>query len=106
MKKDSTSAYKKRFSERLRAVRLMADHKDAKSLATALGIDENRYSAYERGDRCPPLWLIERIKEITGCSIDFLIAGENPDPASNGPRNSPPPDNIAEWTGPDRRKAG
>lgn len=44
-------------------------------LARALGISEARYFRYERGELQPPLDVLAAIRELTGISLDWLIAG-------------------------------
>jgi transcriptional regulator with XRE-family HTH domain len=46
--------------------------------AVMLGIGgdrpEERYGLYENGKREPPLWILKAIREVTGYSLDDLIA--------------------------------
>jgi len=52
---------RKEFARRLRELRITRGYKTARSLATALAIDENRYTRYERAEVEPDIGLIQRI---------------------------------------------
>jgi transcriptional regulator with XRE-family HTH domain len=54
---------RRQFARRLREFRIDRGFKTARSLARALGIDENRYTRYERAEVEPDLVLIQRICE-------------------------------------------
>lgn len=56
-------AARRQFARRLREFRIARGFKTARSLARALGIDENRYTRYERAEVEPDLVLIQRICE-------------------------------------------
>jgi transcriptional regulator with XRE-family HTH domain len=56
-------AVRRQFARRLREFRIARGFKTARSLAGALGIDENRYTRYERAEVEPDLALIQRICE-------------------------------------------
>lgn len=58
------SAARLEFARRLRDLRVPKGFRTARSLAKALGIDENRYTRYERAEVEPDLGLIRRI-----CSV-------------------------------------
>lgn len=51
----------------------------AADMAALIGIAAERYRTYERGFRDPPLWVIAKVKQLTGASLDVLIAGVRPD---------------------------
>lgn len=45
------------------------------AMSRLLGVEQERYRTYERGQREPPLWILLRIKHLTGFSIDTLLTG-------------------------------
>lgn len=62
------------FARRLRELRVPRGFRTARSLARALGIDENRYTRYERAEVEPDLALLLRICEVlTVTPNDLLI---------------------------------
>lgn len=70
-------------ARRLRAVRYaygarlgVRDYSIA-AFSTALGIKRERYSRYERGELGAPMEVLIRIRNLTGVSLDMLIAGQN-----------------------------
>jgi transcriptional regulator with XRE-family HTH domain len=71
----------KNFGKRLAAVRLAygaATGSPALSrmiYADLLDIECERYRRYERGETNPPIFLLQRIRELTGISLDYLISG-------------------------------
>jgi transcriptional regulator with XRE-family HTH domain len=89
------------FAQRLRALRVPRGFHTARSLARALGIDENRYTRYERAEVEPDLSMIRRICEILRVTPDALLgdgrqsASDSASPARQAPpdgtRSSPPP---------------
>jgi transcriptional regulator with XRE-family HTH domain len=46
--------------------------------ARYLGIEPERYRQYERGNSEPPLWVLIKIKHLSGWSLDMMICGELP----------------------------
>lgn len=44
-------------------------------MARVLGVVEERYRTWERGLREPPLWILLKLKHLTGYSIDTLLTG-------------------------------
>ena len=78
------------FADRLRQLRASYSRRVGQRLnqtqfAALLGIKIDRYSAYERGDREPPLDVLARLKQVTGVSLDEMIAGQPTGPASVNP---------------------
>ncbi|MEO0671329.1 MAG: helix-turn-helix transcriptional regulator [Pseudomonadota bacterium] len=61
MTEKTTSPVRKRFAEQLKHFRKEAGFKRARAFAQALGIDENRYTRYERAEVEPSLTLIMQI---------------------------------------------
>lgn len=72
MAKEPTNA-RSRFAQRLRAVRIPRGYKTARSFAHALGIDENRYTRYERAEVEPDLQLLMRICELLRATPNDLL---------------------------------
>lgn len=61
------------FAQRLRELRVPRGYRTARSLARALGIDENRYTRYERAEVEPDLALIRRMCQVLGISPTELL---------------------------------
>ena len=72
------------FAERLRALRIPRGFRTARSFAKALGIDENRYTRYERAEVEPDLGLIRRICEILHVSPADLLQTPHAKPMPDG----------------------
>ena len=53
-----------------------------KELAAKIGIQRAQLNKYESGINAPPLEKIARIAVIFGVSVDYLVTGHQPDPAS------------------------
>lgn len=68
-----TEAVRERFARQLRALRIPRGFKTARSFALALGIDENRYTRYERAEVEPDLSLIQRICETLRVTPNDLL---------------------------------
>ena len=47
---DGTPQVRRNFARRLRELRVLSGYKTARSLARTIGIDENRYTRYERAE--------------------------------------------------------
>ena len=62
------------FARRLRELRVPRGFRTARSLARALGIDENRYTRYERAEVEPDLSLLVRICEVLGIAPNDMLA--------------------------------
>lgn len=63
------------FGRRLSAARLTAGFEVAADCARTMGIDVNRYRTYERGERVPPLDVLELIRQNLNVSLDWLLLG-------------------------------
>lgn len=48
----------------------------AKMLGMTDGNPGERYRHYEAARSQPPIWVLKAIREVTGYSLDYLIAGE------------------------------
>ena len=62
------------WAERLKMARQMTGL-SAADFAKRLGIEAERYRKYERGEREAPYAVICRIADLTGMTLDALIAG-------------------------------
>ncbi|MFZ4808148.1 MAG: helix-turn-helix domain-containing protein [Hyphomicrobiaceae bacterium] len=71
------------FARRLRELRVPRGYRTARSLARALGIDENRYTRYERAEVEPDLALLIRICEALSVTPNDLL-GDAMSHRSNG----------------------
>jgi len=73
------------FARRLRELRIPRGFKTARRLAIALGIDENRYTRYERAEVEPDLSMLMRICDTLEISPNELFgASGNSQPAPMG----------------------
>jgi transcriptional regulator with XRE-family HTH domain len=61
------------FANRLRIMRKERGFKTAKSFAEALGVDQNTYTRYERGEVEPNIGLLERIWDLLQLPSNGLI---------------------------------
>lgn len=81
---DTGSSARSGFAERLAATRRGFGQRTARpgltaqDFAAVLGLEPERYRKYERGEREPPLWVLQRITQITGVSLDHLVGGRPP----------------------------
>jgi transcriptional regulator with XRE-family HTH domain len=66
------------FAARLRQLRAESGFPTARQLATALVIEENRYTRYERAEVEPSLTLIRRICETLRVSPNELLGYSHP----------------------------
>lgn len=55
-----------------------------KDFATILSIEAQTYRRYEIGDTEPNIASLTRIHEVTGVSLDYLVAGAIADVAASG----------------------
>jgi transcriptional regulator with XRE-family HTH domain len=78
---DAASAVTQAFARRLAVVRQSYGQRtgrpmlDMQTFAAELGVSAERYRKYERGEREPPLWLLVKVSDLTGFSLDFMIRG-------------------------------
>ena len=76
------SKVKLAFAARLRALRMSLPPPEGQkemtqaAFAAMLGIADETYRRYERGETEPPLAVLARIRDITGASLNALVAGE------------------------------
>ncbi|MEM7775611.1 MAG: helix-turn-helix transcriptional regulator [Pseudomonadota bacterium] len=61
------------FGQRLRDARKSAGYRTAQAFATEIGLDQNRYTRYERGEVEPNLFVLRKIVEHTNASADWLL---------------------------------
>jgi transcriptional regulator with XRE-family HTH domain len=62
-----------RFASQLRHLRAQKGFATARSFAQALGIEENRYTRYERGEVEPNLALLDKMCVTLGVSPNELL---------------------------------
>jgi transcriptional regulator with XRE-family HTH domain len=87
------------FAKRLKNMRMENGFQRARYFAKSLGIEENRYTRYERAEVEPSLTLIHRMCDVLRVSPNELLGfadnrgqpgfGEGPQP-DLGPRETPP----------------
>jgi transcriptional regulator with XRE-family HTH domain len=65
-----------RFAKNLRRLRIEKGFRTAREFSAALGIDENRYTRYERGEVEPNLALFLKICDALHVSPNELLAVE------------------------------
>jgi transcriptional regulator with XRE-family HTH domain len=61
------------FASRLKAARLSRGYLSARQFARAIGIDENRYTRYERGEIEPGFAILLRICTALGTTPNELL---------------------------------
>src|SRR5262245_52313090 len=101
MPKTLAPEVRSQFAKRLKTMRAQAGFQRARYFARALGIEENRYTRYERAEVEPSLTLIHKICEVLRVSPNELLGfagplaaatpgfGEEPLPEL-APRENPP----------------
>jgi len=95
----ASNPIREEFARRLKVLRISRGFKTARSLARALGIDENRYTRYERAEVEPDLELIRHICETLHVTPNELLSGAaagSSSTASPGFAEIPPPPSDAE----------
>lgn len=85
------------FAQRLRELRVPRGYRTARSLARALGIDENRYTRYERAEVEPDLALIRRMCQVLGITPTELLGTVDGNGALDG--------SSAEMTGSESQRS-
>ena len=63
------------FSRRLKAARISAGYRSMKAFAEALGVEDETYRRWERGETEPGLARLRRISKMTSISLDILVSG-------------------------------
>jgi transcriptional regulator with XRE-family HTH domain len=71
---------RREFSRRLRELRVLKGYRTARSLANALGIDENRYTRYERAEVEPDFELLRKLTQVLGVTSNDLLGALSPTP--------------------------
>lgn len=79
------------FARRLRELRVMNGYRTARSLARAVGIDENRYTRYERAEVEPDLSLIRMLASVLRTTPNDLLGLGTPVPGFNDNAATQPP---------------
>lgn len=77
------------FARRLRELRVPRGFRTARSLASALGIDENRYTRYERAEVEPDLGLLMKICETLALTPNDLLIDTPIGPTSTATHRLP-----------------
>ena len=73
------------FGRRLKLARLRTQWKSAASFAVELGLKDETYRCYERGESEPSLLTLAQIAIKLNASLDHLILGDLP-PVGGSPR--------------------
>lgn len=63
---------KNKYYPRLRELRVAADMNQM-DLADVLGMQQNQYSRYERGERELPMHLFVKLAEYYNVSLDYMV---------------------------------
>src|SRR5499426_661904 len=98
-------AVRAQFAKRLRSLRAQRGYERARHFAKSLGIEENRYTRYERAEVEPSLTLIHKICEVLRVSPNELLGfAEYGGPPASGFAEPPaselaPPENPSERQG-------
>lgn len=82
------------FSRRLRELRIVRGFAKARHFAAALGISENRYTRYERGDAEPSLDMLQRfcrVLNLTPSELLGIVELTEAHPIATVPGMSEPP---------------
>jgi transcriptional regulator with XRE-family HTH domain len=69
------------FGIRLKQARVAAGFRTTADLALLLDLEAKTYRRYERGEVFPDIVALIKILELTGYSLDWLIAGYGPGPS-------------------------
>lgn len=64
------------FARRLKLVREVSGYPTMREFAKRLGVEEDAYGWYERGRSLPHPMIIGRIRQLTGCTADYLYYGD------------------------------
>src|SRR5262245_66083095 len=73
MPKTLAPEVRSQFAKRLKSMRVQSGFERARYFAKALGIEENRYTRYERAEVEPSLTLIHKICELLRVSPNELL---------------------------------
>lgn len=63
------------MGQRIIEARTELTNMNQSQMTDALGLKEPTYGNYERGDRRMPPHVMEKFKNITGCSTDYIYLG-------------------------------
>lgn len=72
----SASHVQARFAERLRIIRKAKGYQTAREAAEHMGVAENTYTTWERGEKRPGWWHLVLIRRFFGASLDYLLDGD------------------------------
>lgn len=70
------SQLKSDFGERLIHLRKQLGYKEAVDMADAIGVDQNTYTRWERGETYPQVPNLLKLKRVTGVTADYLFFGD------------------------------
>lgn len=70
------SQLKAEFGTRMQHFREALGHATRASFARFIDVDQNAYSAWERGERFPEVANLLKLKEVTGVTSDYLLFGD------------------------------
>jgi transcriptional regulator with XRE-family HTH domain len=69
----------------------------ANAFAEAIGLLAPRYRRYERGEIEPTMQVLQRIRQVTGVSLDWLVCDQAPGAAMPGANASPTVGQRLRW---------
>jgi transcriptional regulator with XRE-family HTH domain len=72
------------FGRRLKLARLRKKYRSAAEFARELGLEEETYRYYERGQSEPSLFMLGQIALKLQVSLDYLILDDLPPPGASG----------------------
>ena len=64
--------WKRQVGQRLRAVRIAAGYESAREFARRIGVGENAYTNWERGDRLIEPEDLGKVRDLTGVTSDYI----------------------------------
>ena len=68
--------WKRTVGARLKAVREATGYRRARAFARALGVQENTYTSWERGDRVIHPEALGKVRALTGVTADYIYYGD------------------------------
>ncbi len=60
----------------MRAVRVAAGYKTARGFAQKIGVGENAYTNWERGERLVEPEDLRKVRDLTGVTSDYIYYGD------------------------------
>lgn len=105
MPKTLAPEVRSRFAQRLKSMRMQSGYQRARYFARSLGIEENRYTRYERAEVEPSLTLIHKICEVLRVSPNELLGFAEYGGAPTPGFGEDPPEDLAPGENPSERHA-